>query len=87
MRGMHSDGPYVVWVSLEGRDFLSRRLPMTDVQTSSKPKTYLARIVIESPQLEVITTANNPVLSRDELSGSNRDISQFEGLDDCRCDI
>lgn len=41
------------------------------------------RVVIIHPDVEIIGTANDPILAGDESSGSNRNISEFESLYDC----
>lgn len=42
----------------------------------------LGSVVVIDSELEVIATANNPILARDEATCSDRDIGQFESLDD-----
>ena len=42
----------------------------------------LACVVVVDPQLEVIATANNPVLARNEATCSYGYIGEFEGLND-----
>lgn len=42
----------------------------------------LGGVVIVDAKLEVIGTADNPVLASDETTGSYRDIGEFEGFDD-----
>jgi hypothetical protein len=39
-------------------------------------------IVVVDTELEVIRTANNPVLPRNESTGTNGDIGEFKRLDD-----
>ena len=39
-------------------------------------------VVIVDTELEVIRTADNPVLPRNESTGTNGDIGEFEGFDD-----
>ena len=42
----------------------------------------LACVVVVDSQLEVIATANNPVLARNEAACSYGNIGEFEGLND-----
>lgn len=43
----------------------------------------LGGIVVIDSQLEVIRTADDPILARNEASSPNRDIGEFEGFDNC----
>lgn len=42
-------------------------------------------VVIIDPDVKIIGTANDPILSGDESSGSHRNIGEFESLYDCLC--
>lgn len=42
----------------------------------------LRGVVVVDSDLEIIGTADNPVLPRDETTGSNRDVGELKGLDD-----
>lgn len=42
----------------------------------------LGGVVVVDTELEVITTADDPVLTGDEAAGSDGDIGELEGLDD-----
>jgi hypothetical protein len=48
-----------------------------------KRSNLLRGIVVVDTNGEVIRTANDPVLPRDEAAGANGDICQLKGLDDC----
>lgn len=35
--------------------------------------------------MKIIGAANDPILARDEAAGADRDVGEFEGLDDLLC--
>lgn len=44
----------------------------------------LSCVEVETTEHKVIATADKPVLPRDEFTGTNRDICDFESFYDCR---
>ena len=48
---------------------------------------FLGGVVVVDAQLKVIRATNDPVLPRDEATCSDRDIGEFEGLDNRLCEI
>lgn len=60
-------------VNGNGADVVGMRLERGDL---------FGRVVVVDSHLEVIGTANNPVLPCDEPAGTNGDIGEFESLDD-----
>lgn len=51
------------------------------VGMSLKGGDFLRSVVIVHTDLEVIGTANDPVLAGNESAGAHRDIGEFKGLD------
>lgn len=45
-------------------------------------RNLLRGVVVVNSDLEIIGTANNPVLAGDEATASHRDVGQLKGLDD-----
>jgi hypothetical protein len=52
------------------------------VRMSLKSGYFLVGVVVEDTKLEIVRASNEPVLTRDELDASNRDLRDFESLDD-----
>lgn len=51
------------------------------VRMSFEGGDFLRSVVIVYTDLEIIGTANDPVLAGDESAGSHRDVGEFKGLD------
>lgn len=52
------------------------------IRVSFEGGDLLGGIVVVDTELEVIRAANNPVLARNESTGTNRDIGKLECFDD-----
>ena len=51
------------------------------VRMRFKRRNFLRGVVVVYSQLKIIGAANDPILSRNETSGSDGDICEFEGFD------